>query len=146
MTPTKMRSGLVGATALLALFITILLILHFLKPRWQLARIEQLRGQITGDAVKNLTPDERQALRRQLGDEMRKLPADEREKLRAQGRKQFDERMKQFIKLSPAQRNAFLDDDINRQEAMRKQFEANRGQTQNGQRTNGPPQRPTSQE
>src|SRR5437763_12150674 len=99
MTSTKIRSGLVTATALLALFITMLLALHFLKPRWQFARIERLRAQMTGDAAKNLKPEERQALGRQFGDEMRKLSAEQRDQMRAQGRKRFDERLKEFIKM-----------------------------------------------
>jgi cell division protein FtsN len=143
MTTTRVRKGLSVATAALALFIVTLLVLHFVKPRLQLARVEQLRAQLTGDAAKNLKPEERMALGRQLGDAMRTLPADLRDDMRAQGRKRFEERLKQFFKMSPPQRNAFLDEEINRQEAMRKQFEANRGQMQRG---NNPSSRPTSQE
>jgi hypothetical protein len=73
-----------------------------------------------------------------VGEEFRKMPAGEREKLgkerRQAGMKMMKERMNKYFSLSDEEKKAWLDEEIDRGEAMRKEWEKRRAERQaNGQ-------------
>jgi hypothetical protein len=90
-------------------------------PEPHLARAEALRDQLTGEAGRGLPPEERQELRRQLAEEVRQLSPEQRRQLAAQRRRQFRQRLDEYFALAPPERLAFLDGQINRTEAARRQ-------------------------
>lgn len=75
----------------------------------------------------NLSQEDRQQLWQQFRELRESVPDDQREEVfRAAGepwRRQFESRMREFASLPENERNAFLDQDIDRMETMRRQFE-----------------------
>jgi hypothetical protein len=91
------------------------------RPDPHLARAEALRGQLTGEAGRGLSPEERQELRQQLAEEVRQLSPEQRQQLAAERRRVFRQRLDQYFALPPPERRAFLDGQINRMEAARRE-------------------------
>lgn len=112
------RKRIAWATGLVACLLTLLLILHFLRPDPQLARVFELRRQI---ADRELTPEQRREIGRRLGQEVRQLSTEQRRELAKDQSRGFREQMDRYFKLSRKEQLAYLDQQINRMEAMRRQ-------------------------
>ena len=112
------RKRIAWATGLLASLLTVLLVLHFLRPDPQLVRVLELRRQL---ADRGLTPEQRREVGRQLGQEVRQLSAEQRRELAKDRSRGFREQMDRFFKLSRREQVAFLDQQIDRTETQRRQ-------------------------
>lgn len=91
------------------------------RPDPQLAKVKAMAQKLTGDEGRNLAPDQRRAAFQDLRKEMDKLSPDQRRELGKERRKQFQERIDRFFQLSPQERTAHLDKEIDRMEQFRKQ-------------------------
>jgi hypothetical protein len=97
------------------------------RPNPHLARIKQLGEQLRGDEGQNLSPEERRQLREQIRAEVAQLSPEEREKWgrerSAERRRRMQERLEKYFALPEDERTAFLDAEIDRQEARRQQWQ-----------------------
>jgi hypothetical protein len=107
----------VVAGTLLVMAGSIWAVWHF-WPNRHLARAQELRGQLAGDAGRSLSAEERRELWSQLRAEAKKLSPEERRNL---WREQQQKRMKEYFALSGQEKVAFLDAQINRMEQWRRE-------------------------
>jgi hypothetical protein len=114
---TRTRRLLAGA----ALLLLLLGVAHVARPDPHLAKVRDLRQQLTGDAGRRLTEQQRREGWRQFREEMKRLSPQQRRALSAERRQRSVERLRRFAKMSKAERAAFLDAEINRMEALRRQ-------------------------
>jgi hypothetical protein len=117
--------------ALLALLLLLLLLLGLgarkrVQASRQEAKVKELRGRLTGEAGRKLSPDQRREAWRQLRRETEKLSPRQRKALAAGRRKAFRDRLGRFFKLPPKERLAELDRDIQRLEEARRRWQASR--------------------
>jgi hypothetical protein len=91
----------------------------------QLTKVKELRKQMTSDAARNLPEEKRRELWKQFGKEMQQLTPAQRRQLGAERQRAFEDRIRKFLKMSKAEKAKFLDQEIDRMEAMRKRFQAN---------------------
>jgi hypothetical protein len=87
-------------------------------------RVRELRDQLTGEKGKSLSREERRKGWKKLRQEMAALTPKQREALFADRRKQMRDRLAAFFKMSPEEKMAQLDKDIERGEEMRKRMES----------------------
>jgi hypothetical protein len=129
-----------GAVLLLLLFLMFGLY-RAIRPDPNLRKIKQLREEFA--KTKALTPDQR----REMRDAMAKLSATQREALAAEGRQRFEDQLRRYSQMTPADKVRHLDDQIKRGEQMRQQF-AQRPQTPGGfgDGPRGPSQSPEERE
>jgi hypothetical protein len=115
----------VAALLLLAIFAAA----WYFRSNRRVAAVQELRAQLTGEAGRKLAPAERRELWGQMRDQMRQLTPSERRELDKERR----ERLKKYFSLSKKEKNAYLDEQIKRMEAARRQWQA---QSSNNQRAN----------
>src|SRR5438874_342090 len=112
------RRRLRVATALIALFLVLLLFLHFFRPDPALAKALELRQRLGSEAARNLAPEKRRELFQQFSQQVRQLTPEQRRAL-AQGRPNpMRERINRYFTLSKKDQRAFLDQEIKRAESM----------------------------
>jgi hypothetical protein len=103
-----------------ALFLLLLFLMFGLyraiRPDPNLKKVKQLREQFAQN--KTLTPDQR----REMRDAMTKLSTGQREALAAEGRQRFEEQLRRYSHMTPAEKARHLDEQIKRGEQMRQQF------------------------
>jgi hypothetical protein len=118
----------VRRTGLLALLLLLTFGLYrAIRPDPNLKKVKQLREQFAAQA-KSWTPEQRQEKGREMRDAMAKLSTSQRESLAAEGRKRFEEQLRQYAQMTPAEKVRHLDEQIKRGEQMRQQFAAQRPQ------------------
>lgn len=113
--------------------VALLLLLTFglyraIRPDPNLKKLKQLREEFAAQG-KNWSPEQRQEKGREMRDTMAKLSTSQREALMAEGRKRFEEQLRHYAQMTPAEKVRHLDEQIKRQEQMRQQFAAQRPQT-----------------
>src|SRR5690348_13936946 len=101
------------ATGLLLILAGSIWAIRHFWPNPHLARAQELRGQLTGDAGRSLSAQERRELWGQLRAEAQKLSPEERRKL---WRAQQEKRLKEYFSLSDPEKRAYLDAQIDRME------------------------------
>lgn len=109
-----------------------------------MAKVAELRDFLASEEGKALSREERRDKRQEMGAALEQLTPEQRDQLfpdRAERRKQMEERLKKFFDLkTPEEKNAHLDEDIQRMEEMRQRFEQMRAQNaQNAPPPGGPP-------
>jgi hypothetical protein len=129
-TPRRRRLGWT------ALAVGLLLLVWLLWPNRNLARVRALQGELFGDAGKALSPEQRQAKFSALREATRNLSASQRDQLARDGMRRQADRMAGYVKMSPADKRRYLDEQINRQEEMRRRMQ------QQGANGNRPPNAP----
>jgi hypothetical protein len=87
------------------------------------ARARELRAQLSGSAARNLPPEKRRELWKELGATMKQLTPTERLGLAKEREKEFEKRLAAYFRLSRPQQIAYLDRQINEMEARRKEWE-----------------------
>src|SRR3712207_6656419 len=87
----------------------------------QVTKVKDLRDQLTGEAGRKLSPEQRREAWQQFRQEAEKLSPQQREALWADQRKASREKLDRFFKLPARERMVELDREINRMEAARKQ-------------------------
>lgn len=112
------------AAAVLLLLLLALWVFNSFAGDPQLAKVHELREQLSGDNGKKLTPEQRRELWQQFGDAMKQLSPEQRQQLRQDGQRTFENRVKNFFALPKKDQIAHLDQEINRQEAARKKWDA----------------------
>ena len=142
-TPKKAASEPANRKKQLALILAILLLAlgsvgayFYFRTNPHVAKAKALQQKLAQS--QNLSREERGELFRQVGEEFRKMPAGEREKLekerRQAGMKMWKAWMDKYFSLSDEEKKAWLDEEIDRGEAMRKEWEKRRAERQaNGQ-------------
>jgi hypothetical protein len=115
---TRRRRLLAAALLLLLLLLGAV---HVARPDPHLAKVRELRQQLAGDAGRRLTERQRREGWRRLRDELKQLSPRQRRELSAERRQRSTERLRRFARMSKAERAAFLDAEINRMEALRRQ-------------------------
>ncbi|HKB05660.1 MAG TPA: hypothetical protein VKD90_25795 [Gemmataceae bacterium] len=116
----------VRRTALLVLLLFLMFGLYrAIRPDPNLKKIKQLREEFA--KTKALTPDQR----REMRTAMAKLSPTQREALAAEGRQRFEDQLRRYAQMTPAEKVRHLDEQIKRGEQMRQQF-AQRPQTPGG--------------
>jgi hypothetical protein len=107
-----------------------------------LARMKALQDQLRARA-ENLSPEDRRNLFRQIGEERQKLSPADRDKLSRErakaGLERRREQMKKYFALSDDDKKAYLDEQIDQEEARRKDREQRRADR--GDNAQGPGQR-----
>jgi len=116
----------VRRTALLVLLLFLMFGLYrAIRPDPNLKKIKQLREEFA--KTKALTPDQR----REMRSAMAQLSPTQREALAAEGRQRFEDQLRRYAQMTPAEKVRHLDEQIKRGEQMRQQF-AQRPQTPGG--------------
>ncbi|MCI0460392.1 MAG: hypothetical protein L0Z62_25855 [Gemmataceae bacterium] len=87
------------------------------------ARARELRAQLSGEAGRNLPPDKRRELWKELGATMKQLTPAQRLNLSKEREKEFEKRLAAYFRLPRQQQIAYLDRQINEMEARRKEWE-----------------------
>lgn len=131
-TPRRRRIGWAS------LVVAIVLLVWLLWPNRNLARVRALQGELFGDAGKALSPEERQAKFNALREATRKLSPAQREDLGRDGMRRQEDRMASYVKMSPLDKRRYLDEQINREEEMRRRMQQ-QGAKANGNRPPGAP-------
>jgi hypothetical protein len=111
---------------------------HF-WPDWHLARARELRDQLSSG---ELSAEERQQLRIELGKEMRQIAPDKRRDL---WREQSKKRLEAYFALSPREKKTYLDNMIREMEERRREWQANASKAGAGEQA-PPPRRTLTQE
>jgi len=91
------------------------------RPDPNMKRVKQLREDFAAHG-KEWSPDERQAKGKQMRDAMAKLSPGQRDALAADGRKRFQQELERYHRMSPAEKNHYLDERIDQMEKMRQQI------------------------
>jgi hypothetical protein len=108
----------------------LLLLVWLLWPDRTLARVKSLRQEL---ADQSLAPEQREAKSRELRETMRNLTPEHRETLFADSRERGNQEMERFRQMSPAEKKKHLDEQINRQEEIRKRMQQRSPQPSGGQ-------------
>jgi hypothetical protein len=125
----------VRRTGLLVLLLFLMFGLYqAIRPDPNLKKIKQLRQEFTSAEAKNWTPEQRQEKGKQMREAMAKLSTSQRDELAAERQKRFEDDLKRYAAMSPAEKVRHLDDIIDRSEKMRKEFAQ---RNPNGQRPPG---------
>ena len=133
--PTRKQAAV--AAGLLLLLLLLLGAWH-LWPDTRLAKVKSLQQELVQSGEK-LSADERRQKWQELRQEEGKLSAAQRERLRAEGRQRQQKELEHYFTLSAAEKRRVLDEQINRMEAMRRQWQARGGPGVNGPGAGGPP-------
>src|SRR5215208_2087871 len=86
------------------------------RPDPNLRKVKQLREQFAQN--KTLTPEQRGEMR----DAMARLSTGQREALAAEGRQRFEDQLRHYSEMTPAEKARHLDEQIKRGERMRQQL------------------------
>ncbi|HEX3148739.1 MAG TPA: hypothetical protein VHR66_11680 [Gemmataceae bacterium] len=97
-----------------------------IRPDPNLKKVKQLRDEFATQS-KDWTPEQRAEKGKEMRTAMEKLSPAQRDVLAAEGRKKFEEQLRQYAQMSPQQKIQYLDDQINRSEQMRQQFAQQNG-------------------
>jgi hypothetical protein len=108
---------------------------RLVRPDPNLKKVKQLQQDFAAHA-KEWTPQQRQEKGREMRQAMEKLSQSQRETLAAERQKQFEQRLRQYAQMTPAEKVRHLDEQINREQQMRQQFAA-RNPNGNGPRPAG---------
>src|SRR5262249_46825275 len=112
---------LTAAAALILFLLLGVWVFAYYRQDQQLARAQELRQQLTGEAGRKLTADQRRDLRKRYGEELKQLSPEQRRELAKNRREAMHDKLKKFFQLSKKDRTAAVDQDIDRMEKMRKQ-------------------------
>ena len=116
----------VRRTGLLLLLLFLMFGLYrAIRPDPNLRKVKQLREQFAQN--KTLTPEQRGQMR----DAMARLSTGQREALAAEGRQRFEDQLRHYSQMTPAEKARHLDEQIKRGERMRQQL-GQRPQTPGG--------------
>src|SRR5262249_36291643 len=128
-----------GGAIAVAVFLVVACIVGFawhLRPDPHLARLKQLGDQLRSDEARNMTREERRQLFDEMGAEFDKLTPEQKQKLLAERFAEMHRRqmepIKKYFELPEEERTAFLDAQIEREEAWRKEREQRRQQNGGG--------------
>lgn len=116
-TPRRRRIGWT------TLGIVLVLLVWLLWPNRNLARVRALQGELFGDAGKALSPEQRQAKFSVLREATRTLSPAQRDELARDGMRRQSDQMARYVKMTPQEKRRYLDDQINRQEEMRRRMQ-----------------------
>ena len=120
--PWVRRTGLTVLVLLLAFGLY-----RAIRPDPNVKKVKQLREEFAAQG-KNWTPEQRQEKGREMRTAMAKLSPTQREALAAEGRQRFEEQLRRYAQMTPAEKVRHLDEQIKRGEQMRQQFAAQRPQ------------------
>jgi hypothetical protein len=138
--PIVRKPWLTRRRVTLAVCVLLLLLLglaaYALAPDRQLAKVKQMRAELTGEAGRSLSPEQRRQKWEQLRRESEKLSPAQRNELGREQRERFQAEMNRFFKMSKKEQNAYLDSQIDRMEAFRKRM-AQQGGARPGQFAGG---------
>ena len=123
----KHKRTALATLALLLLLLGILAAYLRFRPDPQVEKVKEMRDQLAGEAGRQLSPEERRERWQQLRQEMQQLSPKQRREVWADRRQASRERLARFSRMSPAERVAFLDEQIRRMEAARRQRQASGG-------------------
>jgi hypothetical protein len=111
--------------------------------RWrrdrQVARAKELQRELFGQEGRNLSPEERGQKRQELRQVRQKMTPAQRRELTAEMRKRQRERMARYFALSAAEKEHYLDDQIQRMEEARQARQAAGGGPPGSSGGGGPP-------
>jgi hypothetical protein len=144
---TRQRKGFVAVSV-----VATLVLAWLLWPGRQMARVKELQKTLFSEEAKALSPDERREKFRELREVTEKLSPQQRTELRAEANKRQQTEMERYFKMTPAEKKKYLDQQIDRMEAMRRQMQANGGAPPRGPGgpggppSNRPPQTPEQRE
>ena len=110
--------------ASLAVLLMIIAVIWYCWPNDRVAALRQLRAQLIGEAGRQLTPEQRRHLGGQLRETLRQLTPLERRELDKERREQ----LKRYFSISKKDKIAYLDKQIQRMEAARRQWQAQANQ------------------
>ncbi len=92
-------------------------------------KIRDLRKELASGS--NLTSEQRQDKFRQIRETMEKLPPERRDQMRKEmaeeGRRRFEAELRRYASLSPQEKTRYLDQQIDRMEAARRQWQQAQG-------------------
>jgi hypothetical protein len=117
---TKWVRPMIGGVVLV---LVVGLVVWFCWPS-RLAKARELRNELTGPNARNMDPQQRREKWEEFRRQQEQLSPAERKELWADVRKKRQEEMQRYFAMSPADKAAYLDNQINRTEQMRKQREA----------------------
>jgi hypothetical protein len=113
--PWVRRTGLAALGLLLAFAVY-----RAVRPS-PLNKVKQLRQEFAAQA-KHWTPEQRQEKGREMRQAMANLSETQREALAAEGRQRFEDQLRRYSQMPPAEKVRHLDEQIKRSEQMRQQF------------------------
>jgi hypothetical protein len=123
---TRSRKRWLLAAAVLLLLLTGLGAWYF-WPNAQMARVKEMRQQLLGEAGRKLSPSERRQKWEALRKEQEKLSAAQRKQLGEEARKRRRQEVERYSTLSKADKVKWLDEQIDRMEAARRERQAGGG-------------------
>lgn len=113
----------------MAILALLLLLLWLLWPDSNLARVEKLRAEL---ANQELTREERDQKSRELRAAMSKLSPTQRASLSNRGQQRIQEQLTRYSQMKPAEKTAYLDEQINREQQMLQQMQQKGGASKGG--------------
>lgn len=114
-----------GALAVLA--VLAILLVWLLWPDRKLAQARALRTEMSSEAAKAWTPEQKREKWEQMRTIQKSLSSSQREALSADSRKRRTAELARYAKMTPAEKTRHLDEQINRMEQARKQKGASPG-------------------
>jgi hypothetical protein len=123
----------VQALAVLVAVLLLLGVVQRFRAQAQVERVRRLSSRLTGEDGRKLSEEERREAWRRVREEVGRLSPKQRSALREDRRKASRERLARFFKMSPAEKQSYLDQQIDSMEQLRKRW-----QSQGGRRGNGP--------
>lgn len=121
--PRRRRWRWIGALLLLLLIVGTV---WAMRSKSDLERVQQLQKELARS--KDLPPEERNAKFEELRNRMKNLTDDEKWELGAPMREKQKAEMDRYFAMSPKEKTKYLDDRIDKSEAMRKDWEKKAGQ------------------
>ncbi|HTK75327.1 MAG TPA: hypothetical protein VL371_08715 [Gemmataceae bacterium] len=125
-TPRRRRIGWT------ALAVALVLLVWLLWPNRNLARVRALQGELFGEAGKALSPEQRQEKFNALREATRNLSPAQRDELARDGMRRQSDQMARYVKMTPQEKRRYLDEQINRQEEMRRRMQQQPAANGNG--------------
>src|SRR5207245_9494867 len=128
----KKHKRVTGTVTAVSLFLLLFWVLQSFGGDSQLAKVQELKKQLSGEQAKKLPPEQRRELWKKFNEEVKQLSPEQRRALAKEREQAMTGKFKKFFALSKAQQRSELDRDIDRMEAARKKGD------QKGFGTNGP--------
>lgn len=107
----------------IGVLILLLIMLWWLWPDGRVARVQALQQELFSEAGKALSQEQRQQLRQQLRAETEKLSAQQKAQLSAAREQRMQQQVARYFTMSPAEKQHYLDEQINRELAMQQQMQ-----------------------
>jgi len=104
----------------LAILAVIFALVWWLWPNNQLVRVEALQREL---ANQELTGEERQQKFQELRAAMAQLTPEQRAQMGNRGQQRMQEQMNRYFQMTPAEKTAYLDQQINREQQMAQQMQ-----------------------